>query len=67
MKHKEHLTLSRAEVAQRLRGLAEQFESGALHLGDVEGPVPDRAEAELEYEVRDGKGELELEIEWISS
>ena len=64
MKHKERLTLSRAEIAQRLRGLAEQFESGTLHVGDVGGPVPDRAEAELEYEVRDGKGELELEITW---
>ena len=66
MKHKERLMLSRTEIAERLRGLAEQIESGTLHLGEVEGVVPDRAEAELEYEVRDGRGELELEIEWRS-
>jgi len=64
MKHKEHLMLSRTEIAERLRQLAEQFESGNLHLGDVEGAVSDRADTELEYEVRDGKGELEIEIEW---
>jgi len=64
MKHKERQVMSRTDIAQRLRNLAEQFESGTLHVGDVEGVVPDRAEVELEYEVRDWKGELELEIEW---
>ncbi len=66
MKHTERQTLSRSEIAERLRRLADQFEAGTLHLGHVEGSVPDRANEKLQYEVEGGKGELELEIEWYS-
>ncbi len=66
MEHHEREILPRMEVAKRLRHLAEQLEKGKVSLGRVSGPLPELVELKLEFESRDGRGELEIEIEWPS-
>jgi amphi-Trp domain-containing protein len=66
MEHYEREVLPRLEVARRLRHLAEQLEKGTVSVGRVSGPLPELVELKLEFESRDGKGELEIEIEWPS-
>lgn len=66
MDHYEREVLPRMEVARRLRHLAEQLEKGTVSVGRVSGPLPDLVELKLEFESKDGKGELEIEIEWPS-
>jgi len=66
MEHYEREVLPRLEVARKLRHLAEQLEKGTVSVGRVSGPLPELVELKLEFESRDGKGELEIEIEWPS-
>lgn len=66
MEHHEREVLPRIEVARRLRHLAEQLEKGTVSVGKVSGPLPELVELKLEFESKDGKGELEIEIEWPS-
>lgn len=60
---------SPAEVAQRLRRIADALERGSIVLIDWEVSVPDEIEMELELkEESEDNGamsyELEIEIEW---
>jgi amphi-Trp domain-containing protein len=60
---------SPAEVAQRLRRIADALERGSITLIDWDVPVPDKIEMELELKEEsedDGSTayELEIEIEW---
>jgi amphi-Trp domain-containing protein len=63
-KYEERLSLSRAEVAARLRTLSDQIAAGALSLGSVQSPVADRANYEIELKADQRRGRLEIEIEW---
>jgi amphi-Trp domain-containing protein len=67
MKQKE--TLRREEVAERLRGLADQlarhndieFDRGGAHF---KLKVPDEVRVKVELEVEDDETELEIELKW---
>jgi amphi-Trp domain-containing protein len=62
-------TLSRKEVAARLRGLANmlagsddvKFERGGMHF---EVHVPDEVQLKVELEVESDERELEIELKW---
>jgi amphi-Trp domain-containing protein len=57
--------LSQAQIAERLRALASQVETGTFSLGDVEVDLPDNAEFEISHKVRKKGGhQIEVEIEW---
>jgi amphi-Trp domain-containing protein len=57
--------LSRDQIAEQLRILAAQFESGTFVLGDMEMELPSHAEFELGYKVRRRGGhQIEVEVEW---
>jgi amphi-Trp domain-containing protein len=62
-------TLSRKEVAARLRGLANmlagsddiKFERGGMHFNVH---VPDEVQLKVELEVESDERELEIELKW---
>jgi amphi-Trp domain-containing protein len=57
--------LSRAEIAEQLRSLASQVETGVFSLGDVEMELPPHADFEIGYKLRKRGGhQIEVEIEW---
>ncbi|MFP8954546.1 HVO_2922 family protein [Natrialbaceae archaeon A-arb3/5] len=59
--------VSRAEGEAVLRRLADRVASGAIQLGDAEGPtvrIPAGFELEIEYEADEEAAELEVELEW---
>jgi amphi-Trp domain-containing protein len=57
--------LSRDQIAEQLRILAAQFETGTFVLGDMELELPSQAEFELSYRVkRRGGHQVEVEVEW---
>ena len=58
--YKAKSTLSRGDIASRLRRIADGLEQGSMSAGDVRVTVPDQAEFELELE----QDELEIKIEW---
>ena len=60
----EKLFLNRADIANRLRALADQIAQGSLSLGSARSSVPEQARYEVDFEVKPGKGELKIEIEW---
>ena len=58
-------TLTRTQVISRLKAIVLELEGGSLVVGGV--PVDELAEEvdfEIEYSARDGKHELEIELEW---
>jgi amphi-Trp domain-containing protein len=58
-------TLTRTQVISRLKAIVLELEGGSLVLGGV--PVDELADEvafELEYSAKDGKHELEIELEW---
>jgi amphi-Trp domain-containing protein len=57
--------LSRTQIAEQLRILASQVESGTFVLGDKELELPPHADFELTYQLkRRGGHQIEVEIEW---
>lgn len=57
--------LSRAQIADQLRALASQVDSGVFALGDREIALPSSAEFEISYKAkRKGGHQIEVEIEW---
>ncbi len=56
----EKMELSRDAAAQRLRTLAQQLEAGIVVLGDEAFAVPQ----DVHLEIKAGREELEIEIEW---
>ncbi len=55
---------SKAEVAKILRELADQVEAGQVKVGEVTVKLPESLECELEYKIKDGKHQIEVEFEW---
>jgi amphi-Trp domain-containing protein len=58
-------TLTRTQIVSRLKAIVLELEGGSLVVGGV--PVAELADEvgfELEYCEKDGKHELEIEIEW---
>ena len=62
---KAQAVLSREQIAEQLRALASQVESGNFVLGDQELGLPAAAEFEISYKPRrKGGHQIEVEIEW---
>jgi amphi-Trp domain-containing protein len=62
---KAEAVLTRAAMAEQLRALASQVESGTFTLGDLELELPEHAEFEISYKpTKWGGHEIEVEIEW---
>ena len=55
-----HEDLNRAEAAQRLRGIADQIEAGALDQANLTASVPDQLHFELEVD----NDEVEIKLNW---
>ncbi len=55
---------SRSEAARILREFADQVEAGEVKVGDAVVKLPESFECELEYKVKDGKRQVEVEFEW---
>jgi amphi-Trp domain-containing protein len=64
-RRKAQAVLSRSEVADQLRALASQVESGTIVLGDKEMALPAHVDFELSYKPKKWGGhQFEVEIEW---
>ena len=64
-RRKAQAVLARGQIADQLRALAAQVESGTVVLGDKELALPDQADFEISYQLkRKGGHEIEVEIEW---
>ncbi len=64
-RRKAQAVLSRQQIADQLRALASQVESGTFVLGDKELELPAHAELEISYKLRKRGGhQIEVEIEW---
>lgn len=62
---KKRQVLTRLALADQLVELAGRLRAGqSVAIGGAEAKLPERVSLEAELEVTDGKGELELEIEW---
>jgi amphi-Trp domain-containing protein len=62
---KAEAVLTRSAMAEQLRALASQVESGTFVLGDLEMELPEQAEFEISYKPKKKGGhEIEVEIEW---
>ena len=66
-RRKAQAVLSRADMAEQLRALATQVETGTFTLGDKELELPADAEFEISYKPKKKGGhQIEVEIEWGS-
>jgi amphi-Trp domain-containing protein len=64
-RRKAQAVLSREQIAEQLRALASQFETGQFVLGDKALDLPPTAEFEIAYKLRRRGGhQVEVEIEW---
>lgn len=64
-RRKAQAVLSRDQIADQLRALASQVESGTVVLGDKELELPPQADFELSYKPKKKGGhQIEVEIEW---
>jgi amphi-Trp domain-containing protein len=66
---KERTTLSREEAAARLHAIADELASGNDVVIERESlrfvaHVPSRVELKVEFEIEDGRTELEIELTW---
>ncbi len=58
-------TLTRTQVISRLKAIVLELEGGSLVLGGVPvDELADEVDFEIEYSAKDGKHELEIELEW---
>jgi amphi-Trp domain-containing protein len=58
-------TLTRAKIISRLKAIVIELEGGSLVVDGVSvDELADAVDFELEYSVKDGKRELEIELEW---
>lgn len=64
-RRKAQAVLTRGEIAEQLRALASQVESGAVVMGDMELELPAQADFEISYKLKKKGGhQIEVEIEW---
>jgi amphi-Trp domain-containing protein len=64
-RRKAHAVLSQEQMADQLRALAAQVESGTFVLGDKQLELPPHARFEISYKVlKRGGHQIEVEIEW---
>ena len=62
---KAQAVLTLEQVADQLRALAAQVETGTVTLGDKVLELPDQADFEISYKPKKKGGhEIEVEIEW---
>jgi amphi-Trp domain-containing protein len=67
-RRKARAVLSRGEIADQLRALASQVESGTFVLGDKELELPPHAGFEISYRLKKRGGhQIEVEIDWGES
>jgi amphi-Trp domain-containing protein len=67
-RRKAEAILSRQEIADQLRALASQVESGTFVLGDKELKLPPHANFEISYKLKKRGGhQIEAEIGWNES
>ena len=64
MKYEEKALLSRADIANRLRQLADQVARGNVAYGDVQTTMPEQAAYEFEVDIHGRTKEISIEIEW---
>ena len=65
MKQKEQQVISRTEIADELRSVADMIEAGSMRVGDATVDIPeDSIEFEIELEETPEKIELEFELKW---
>jgi amphi-Trp domain-containing protein len=58
-------TLTRTKIISRLKAIVIELEGGSLVIGGVPvAELADEVEFELDYSEKDGKHELEIELEW---
>lgn len=62
--YEEKRTFTRAELAEFLRQLAAQIESGAVTAGGQTVQLPEVLKTEFELEEKGGRMELEVEVKW---
>ena len=64
-RRKAQAVLTLVQIADQLRALAAQVETGTVVLGDKELSMPEQADFEISYQLkRKGGHEIEVEIEW---
>jgi amphi-Trp domain-containing protein len=64
-RRKAQAVLPLGQIADQLRALAAQVETGTVVLGDKELALPEQADFEISYQLkRKGGHEIEVEIEW---
>lgn len=56
--------LSRAQLVEFLCRLAGQVAGAAVTVGNITVALPEAVKVEFEYEEKDGKKELEIELKW---
>jgi amphi-Trp domain-containing protein len=67
-RRKAQAVLSKGEIAEQLRALASQVESGSVVLGDKALDLPSQADFEISYKLKKKGGhQIEVEIEWGKS
>lgn len=67
-RRKAQAVLSRSEIAEQLRALAAQVESGAFVLGDKEVALPARADYRIVYKPpKRGGHRIKAKIQWGKS
>jgi amphi-Trp domain-containing protein len=64
MKIKDRERIERAELAARLRRLADMIESGSVQVRSERVPLGEEVEYEVELEEDRGRGKLEIEARW---
>jgi len=57
-------TSNKKESADYLRKLADSLEKGEVTIHDLKIEIPEDFVFEIEYKEKEGKKELEIEIEW---
>lgn len=65
MKQTEQQVVSRAEIAEELRSMADMIEAGSIRVGDAAVDIPEGSvEFEIELEEKPDNIELEFELKW---
>jgi XXXCH domain-containing protein len=64
MKFEERRTMSRGQLIDLLRRIADRLEGGFLDYTHGEVGVPEQLDVEVEYKEKDRKRKFELELKW---
>ena len=65
MRQTEQQIVSRIEIAEELRDMADQIEAGSIRVGDAVVAIPDtQIEFEIELSEEPERTKLEFELKW---